>query len=242
MSARASGKLLVLPPSIRAFAATVRVENVVVLPSPSWGGAQQLPAARDLTQLTVHKEAMPGAGTDKTETGSRWRGRSSSWSSRNSARTSARPRARWPISGCRNCGSVAPRQAWPNPKARMMAAGADRVLEAAQLYDSLDAAIADCTFVLATTARAHDQAKPVVSPEGGGARAQAPHCGGRDGRDRVRARAHRPHERRGRGGGPHRHLSGQPGLRLAQPRAGGGDHELRVVQARRPRAPFPSTC
>ncbi len=60
---------------------------------------------------------------------------------------------------------VAPRQAWPNPKASMMAAGADRVLEAAQLYDTFDAAIADCSFVLATTARAHDQAKPVVSPE-----------------------------------------------------------------------------
>ena len=33
---------------------------------------------------------------------------------------------------------VAPRQAWPNPKASMMAAGADRVLEAAQLFDTFD--------------------------------------------------------------------------------------------------------
>ena len=32
------------------------------------------------------------------------------------------------------------------------------------LFDSLEAAIADCTFVLATTARAHDQAKPVIGP------------------------------------------------------------------------------
>jgi tRNA/rRNA methyltransferase len=60
---------------------------------------------------------------------------------------------------------VSPRQEWPNPKARMMAAGADRVLDRAQLYASLADAIADCTFVLATTARAHDQAKPVISPE-----------------------------------------------------------------------------
>jgi tRNA/rRNA methyltransferase len=60
---------------------------------------------------------------------------------------------------------VNPRQGWPNAKARMMAAGADRVLDGAVLYDSLAAAIADCTLVLATTARAHDQAKPVVSPE-----------------------------------------------------------------------------
>ena len=33
-----------------------------------------------------------------------------------------------------------------------------------ELYDTLEAAIADCSFVLATTARAHDQAKPVVGP------------------------------------------------------------------------------
>ena len=57
---------------------------------------------------------------------------------------------------------VAPVQSWPNAKARVMAAGADRVLDAAALYDSLPAAIADCTFVFAATARAHDQAKPVV--------------------------------------------------------------------------------
>jgi tRNA/rRNA methyltransferase len=57
---------------------------------------------------------------------------------------------------------VAPRQAWPNTKARMMAAGADRILDGAELYDSLEDAIADCTFVIAATARAHDQAKPVV--------------------------------------------------------------------------------
>jgi tRNA/rRNA methyltransferase len=61
---------------------------------------------------------------------------------------------------------VAPRQSWPNAKAHMMAAGADRILEAAGLYDSLEAAIADCRLVFATTARAHDQAKPVVgAPE-----------------------------------------------------------------------------
>ena len=57
---------------------------------------------------------------------------------------------------------VAPKPHWPNDKARMMAAGADRVLDSAEIHDSLDAAIADCSFVLATTARAHDQAKPVV--------------------------------------------------------------------------------
>mgnify|MGYP001266373751 CR=1 FL=1 len=57
---------------------------------------------------------------------------------------------------------VKPRQGWPNDKARMMAAGADRILQDAALFDTLEAAIADCGFVLATTARAHDQAKPVI--------------------------------------------------------------------------------
>jgi tRNA/rRNA methyltransferase len=59
---------------------------------------------------------------------------------------------------------VKPRQGWPNDKAQMMAAGADRILDGATLYDTLDQAIADCSFVLATTARAHDQAKPVIGP------------------------------------------------------------------------------
>jgi tRNA/rRNA methyltransferase len=60
---------------------------------------------------------------------------------------------------------VRPRQAWPNDKARMMATGAGRVVDEAELYDTLESAIADCTFVLATTARAHDQAKPVAGPD-----------------------------------------------------------------------------
>jgi tRNA/rRNA methyltransferase len=58
---------------------------------------------------------------------------------------------------------VKPRQDWPNPKAHMMAAGADIILDAAKLYDSMGDAIADCTLVLAATARGHDQAKPVIS-------------------------------------------------------------------------------
>jgi tRNA/rRNA methyltransferase len=57
---------------------------------------------------------------------------------------------------------VRPRAAWPNDKARRMAAGADRILEGAALFDTLEAAIGDCSFVFATTARAHDQAKPVI--------------------------------------------------------------------------------
>ena len=60
---------------------------------------------------------------------------------------------------------VKPRDGWPNMQARRSASGADRVLDDAALFDTVEAAIADCTMVLATTARAHDQAKPVLSPE-----------------------------------------------------------------------------
>ena len=59
---------------------------------------------------------------------------------------------------------VRPRQGWPNEKARVMATGAARILDDAALFDTLEAAIADCSLVLAATARAHDQAKPVVGP------------------------------------------------------------------------------
>jgi tRNA/rRNA methyltransferase len=60
---------------------------------------------------------------------------------------------------------VKPRDGWPNIHANRAASGADRILEASALYDSVEAAIADCTAVLATTARAHDQAKPVLGPQ-----------------------------------------------------------------------------
>ena len=60
---------------------------------------------------------------------------------------------------------VKPRDGWPNIQAVRSASGADRILDDAVLYDTVEAAIADCTRVLATTARAHDQAKPVLSPQ-----------------------------------------------------------------------------
>jgi tRNA/rRNA methyltransferase len=69
---------------------------------------------------------------------------------------------------------VNPRDHWPNPRARAAASGADHVLDAAQLYDTLEAAIADCALVFATTARAHDQAKPVIGAEEA-ARLMQPH-------------------------------------------------------------------
>jgi tRNA/rRNA methyltransferase len=117
---------------------------------------------------------MPGAGTDKTKT----------WSERagpivvlvepqlgENIGAAARVMANFGLARLR---LVKPRDGWPNLQARRSASGADRILDEAALYQDVAAAIADCTLVLATTARAHDQAKPVLAPEAA-ARAIAAH-------------------------------------------------------------------
>lgn len=60
---------------------------------------------------------------------------------------------------------VAPRDGWPNQKAVAMASGAGRLLDEAGLFEDTAAALEDCHFVFATTARNRDLTKPVVSPE-----------------------------------------------------------------------------
>src|SRR5215813_10642447 len=108
---------------------------------------------------------MSGAGTDKTKT----------WIIEpgpivvlvapqlgDNIGAAARAMANFGLSALR---LVKPRDGWPNPRAWIAASGADRVLDQAELFDTLEAAVADCTLVLATTARAHDQAKLVVSAE-----------------------------------------------------------------------------
>ena len=60
---------------------------------------------------------------------------------------------------------VGPRDGWPNPAAAAMASGAGRVLDAATLHADLPDALADCTFVYATTARSRDLTNPIMSPE-----------------------------------------------------------------------------
>ena len=107
---------------------------------------------------------MPGAGTDKTK----------HWSAApgpivilvepqlgENIGAAARAMANFGLSRLR---LVKPQQGWPNDKARIMAAGADRVLDDVELYPTLEEAIGDCSFVVATTARGHDQAKPVIGP------------------------------------------------------------------------------
>jgi tRNA/rRNA methyltransferase len=119
---------------------------------------------------------MPGSGTDHTK----------DWSALTgpivvlvepqlgeNIGTAARAMANFGLTRLR---LVRPRDAWPNVHARRAASGADAVLDGAALYDTLEAAIADCSFVLATTARAHDQAKPVIGPAAA-AREMAPRLG-----------------------------------------------------------------
>jgi tRNA/rRNA methyltransferase len=67
--------------------------------------------------------------------------------------------------GLRRLRIVNPRDGWPNLHAHRAASGADAILDEAELFDTLEAAVADCHFVLATTARAHYQAKPVIGPD-----------------------------------------------------------------------------
>ena len=60
---------------------------------------------------------------------------------------------------------VAPRDGWPNPDAGPAASGADVILEQAQVFDTVEAAIADCNQVFASTVRRRDLVMPVLGPE-----------------------------------------------------------------------------
>ena len=60
---------------------------------------------------------------------------------------------------------VDPRDGWPNPKAVAMASGAGRLLADAGIFADVPAAIADCDYVFATTARPRELVKPVMTPE-----------------------------------------------------------------------------
>ena len=59
---------------------------------------------------------------------------------------------------------VSPRDGWPSEKARSAASKADHVIDAARVFDTVEAAIADLNFVYATTARERDGFKPVRGP------------------------------------------------------------------------------
>jgi len=60
---------------------------------------------------------------------------------------------------------IDPRDGWPNERAVALASGAGRLLETAGPYADVPAAIADCSYVFATTARPRGMTTPVVTPE-----------------------------------------------------------------------------
>jgi tRNA/rRNA methyltransferase len=115
--------------------------------------------------MTAEEHCMPGAGTDKTK---RWIEEPGPIvvlvepQLAENIGAAARAMANFGLGRLR---LVKPRPHWPNEKARAMAAGADRVLDGAKIYGTLADAIGDCSFVVAATARSHDQAKPVIGAE-----------------------------------------------------------------------------
>lgn len=60
---------------------------------------------------------------------------------------------------------IAPRDGWPNEKARIAASGANYVVDDGVAYETLAAATGDLNWMAATTARQRDLRKPVLTPE-----------------------------------------------------------------------------
>lgn len=82
-----------------------------------------------------------------------------------------------------NCGLtdlriVNPRDGWPSEKAMQACSGALLVIENAQLFDTVEDAIADLNYVIATTARDRDMIKTVFKPEAAAAEIHKRNPGG----------------------------------------------------------------
>lgn len=60
---------------------------------------------------------------------------------------------------------VAPRDGWPNEKARIAASGANYLIDDAAAFPALEPAIGDLHWICATTARQRDLRKPILTPE-----------------------------------------------------------------------------
>jgi tRNA/rRNA methyltransferase len=59
---------------------------------------------------------------------------------------------------------VNPRDGWPQERAWATASGAEWPLNAARVYDSVEAAISDLHLVYATTARPRELQTPILTP------------------------------------------------------------------------------
>src|SRR5271154_5107721 len=108
---------------------------------------------------------MTGAGTDKTKTGFDLAGPIIILVEPQLGENigmAARAMGNFALSRLR---IVHPRGGWPKVAAPRAAARADQILERAELFDTVEQAVADLDLLFATTARAHDQAKPVMGPQ-----------------------------------------------------------------------------
>ena len=59
---------------------------------------------------------------------------------------------------------VNPRDGWPSESAKAAAAGADHVVDGVRVFETLEEALHDLSFVFATSARNRDMLKPVKGP------------------------------------------------------------------------------
>ncbi len=73
-------------------------------------------------------------------------------------------RAMWNF-GLERMRIIDPRDGWPNQKAVALASGAGRLLDEVGLCETTPDALADSTYVFATTARSRGLTKPVFTPE-----------------------------------------------------------------------------
>ena len=108
---------------------------------------------------------MTGSGTDKTKSGFDFNGPAIILVEPQLGENigmAARAMGNFALSELR---IVNPRDGWPNVAAQRAAAGADHILDRTRVFATLEEAVADLDLLFATTARAHDQAKPVVGPE-----------------------------------------------------------------------------
>jgi tRNA/rRNA methyltransferase len=141
---------------IRIFIAIFRL---AVHHATTWLMVRKLAAAPD------QGDAVPGAGTDKSKTPIERPGPAVILVEPQlpeNIGAAARAMANFGLTRLR---LVKPRAGWPNEKARAVASGAVHVIDAATLHDTVEGAIADLNYVFAATARAHDQAKPVVGAD-----------------------------------------------------------------------------
>ncbi len=128
---------------------------------------------------------------------------------------------------------VAPRDGWPNEKARIAASGANYVIDDAAAYPSLEASMGDLTYVVATTARQRPLKKPVLTPGGGSCCTAGSDFKGRALRNSVRSRAQRPRDRRTGQCRCSHHDSRQLALRVPQFGASGAAFGLRLDARKR---------